>query len=65
MGTEMSMTLSYHSTVSTWSTRSTCFFRAAASLAGISSRMRKEKAPLWKSFSSSFCPATVSMSSGR
>ena len=65
MGMLRSARESYHSTVATWSMLSTFSFRAATSFSGISSKIRKVKAPLLKSFSSSSWPMTVSMSLGR
>ena len=65
MGTDKSAKESYHSTVSTWGTCSTCCFRAATSFSGISFKIKKVNAPLWKSSCKMSWPTTVSMPSGR
>ena len=65
MGTDRSARESYHSTVATWSMPSTFSFSWATSLLDIFSKIRKVKAPLLKSSSSSSWPMTVSISPGR
>ena len=65
IGVDNSIRLSYHSTVSTCSTRSSASFMAEISVSGISSTITKEKAPLPNSSIRMSWPATVSISPGR
>ena len=65
MGTDRSAKLVYQMTDSTCSTPSSFVFSASTSCSGMPSTTMNENAPLPKSFISSFCPITVSISPGR